>query len=117
MFAGCGFRSTCRRRLAWIDAFSPLWAIRLCRPSGGSGPGPSARAGLGAAPGGGVDQDGFLDAGEGSEEFAYRHGLTRAGSPASHQVGDGQGEYAGEDVDADVVVGPVVQGPEGDGAG
>ena len=103
----------------------------------GSGPRPSARdgevqvedvgeAGLGrgevgkhpsgfeAAPGGEVDQDGFLDAGEVSEEFAYRQGLTRAGCLASHQVGDGQSEYAGDDVDTDVVVGPVVHGPEGD---
>ncbi|MFG2733129.1 hypothetical protein [Streptomyces canus] len=34
------------------------------------------------------------------EEFAYRHELTRAGCLALHEVGGGQGEYAGEDVGA-----------------
>jgi hypothetical protein len=60
-----------------------------------------------------VEQDGFADAGEFGEEFA--HGQVQAGvfGFAAHQVRDGEGEDAVEDVDADLLVGPVVQRAEG----
>src|ERR1019366_6793192 len=53
--------------------------------------------GPGPAPDAGVEQDGLADAGQ----FA---GL---GGAAAHEVGELEGEHAGEDVDDDVVLGPV----------
>jgi hypothetical protein len=59
-----------------------------------------------------VEQDGFADAGEFGEEFTY--GQVQAGvfGVAAHEVGDGQREHAVEEVDADLLVGPVVHGAE-----
>lgn len=65
-------------------------------------------AGFGAASGAGVDQDGFLDAGQLCEEFTNAEGESVAGGVAAHQVGDHQRQDAVEDMHADVVVGEVV---------
>ena len=63
--------------------------------------------GAGAALGAGVEEHGFLDAGEGGEEFADAEvEAVVVGFPA-HEVGDGQGQDAVEDVDPDFGVGPV----------
>ena len=78
---------------------------------GGGGRGEYA-AGFGSPAGGGVDQDGLFDAGEGVEQLADRQVQAVLVGVAAHQVGDLQGQYAGEDVDADVVVGPVVHRAE-----
>ena len=63
--------------------------------------------GAGAALSAGIEEHGFLDAGEAGEELTDAEvdaGLV--GLPA-HQVGDGQGQDAVEDVDPDFGVGPV----------
>ena len=54
-----------------------------------------------------VEQHGLLDAGQDGEQFA--HGQVQSGPVgfAAHQVCDGQGQDAVEDVDADLGVGPV----------
>src|ERR1019366_4220495 len=65
-------------------------------------------AGFGAAASRGVDQDGLGDAGELVEEFSDGQVQPGAGCFAAHQVGDLQGQDAGEGVDPDVVLGPVV---------
>src|ERR1035441_6552587 len=74
-------------------------------------------AGFGPAAGGGVDQHGLLDSCQGVEQGTHRQ--VQAGVPgcAAHQVCDLQGEHAGEHVDADVRLGPVVHGAEGDDVG
>ena len=74
-------------------------------------------SGSGAAFGAVVEQDGFLDAGEGVEEFADGHVQAGVVGFASHEVGDGEGENAVEDVDVDFGVGPVVHGAERDDVG
>ena len=61
-----------------------------------------------------VEQDGFADAGEFGEQFAHRHVQSGAVGLAAHEVGDGEGQDAVEDVDADLLVGPVVHRPERD---
>ena len=55
-----------------------------------------------------VEQDGLADAGELTQQFADGHPQSGAGGAKAHEVGDLQGQDAGEDVDADVVLGPVV---------
>jgi len=66
--------------------------------------------GFGSAAGGGVDQHGFLDPGELVQELADGVVFPGVVGFAAHEVGDLQGEDAGEGVDADVVFGPVVHG-------
>ena len=66
---------------------------------------------LGCPPGG-VDQHGFLDTGEGVEQLADGQVQAVLVGVAAHEVGDLQGEHAGEDVHADVVFGRVVHGAE-----
>ena len=68
----------------------------------------SMRRALGRPPVGGVEQDGLLDAGELGEELADRQAEAGPAGPAAHEVGDLEGQDAGEDVDPDVVLGPVV---------
>jgi len=58
------------------------------------------------AAGGGVDQHGLAYPGELAEELALRQCQAGPGGFAPHQVRDLQGEHAGEDVDADVVLCP-----------
>ena len=67
---------------------------------------------FGPSAGRGVDQDGFLDSGELVEQLP--DGEVQAGVfyVAAHEVGDLQGEDAGEGVHADIVFGPVVHGRE-----
>ncbi len=72
------------------------------------GPGPAAVAG--------VEQDGLADAGELAEQGADGQVQSGAGGAAAHEVGELEGEHAGEDVDADVVLGPVEHWAEGGGA-
>src|SRR5258706_8588782 len=61
----------------------------------------------------GVEQDSLADPGdpgdpgESGGQFAHAQVQAGAGGLEPYQVGDLQGEYAGEDVDADVVPGPV----------
>ena len=64
-----------------------------------------------------VEQDGLADAGQLAEQFADRHAKPGAGGVKAHEVGDLQGQDAGKDVDADVVLGPVVHRAERDDAG
>src|SRR5260370_41129014 len=54
-------------------------------------------AGFGAAAGGGVDEDGFADAGELGEQPADGHGQSRPGGVAAHEVRDLRGQDAGAD--------------------
>ena len=63
-----------------------------------------------------VEQHGLADPGEFGEEFAHGHVQACPAGFQAHEVGDLQGEDAGEDVDADVVLGPVEHGAEGDNA-
>src|SRR6266702_1661399 len=65
------------------------------------GSGPAAAAAL-------VEQDGLADPGEFAEQGADGQVQAGAGGGSAHEVGDLQGQDAGEDVDADVVLGPVV---------
>ena len=76
----------------------------------------SMRRAFGASSGAGVDQDGFCDAGEVAEELANGQVQSGLAGPQPHQAGDLQGEDAGEDVDADVVLGPVEHPGERDHA-
>ena len=69
--------------------------------------------GAGPAPFALVEQHGLLDAGEGAEQFPYAHVEPVAVGFADHEPGDGQGEHAVEDVDPDLLVGPVEHGREG----
>jgi hypothetical protein len=64
----------------------------------------SIRRALGRPPVEGVDQHGFLDAGQGVEQFARAHGQSGLGGVAAHQVGDLQGQHAGEGVPAESIV-------------
>ena len=61
-------------------------------------------AGFGPAAGGGVDQDGFLDGGELAEQFPDRQVQPGLAGAVAHQVGELQGQHAGEYVHPDVVV-------------
>jgi len=67
-------------------------------------------AGAGASAGGGVEQQGFLDASEVGEQFAGAEGHAGVGGFAAHEVDDGEGGDAVGDVDADLLVGPVSYG-------
>src|SRR5712691_952570 len=73
--------------------------------------------GPGPAPLAGVEQDGLADSGQLGEQGAHRQVQSGPGCAAAHEVGELQGEHAGEDVDADVVLGPVEHRAEGGGAG
>src|SRR2546426_2958098 len=73
--------------------------------------------GWGPPAGGGVDEDGLLDAGQGGEHFAHAHRVAGLGGLAAHEAGDGEGEDAVEGVDADLLVGPVPHGTEADDVG
>src|SRR6266568_2588147 len=55
-----------------------------------------------------VEQYGLADPGELAEQGADGQVQAGAGGGAAHEVGDLQGQDAGEDVDADIVLGPVV---------
>ena len=65
-------------------------------------------AGFGSSAGGGVDQHRFLYSAEGVEEGFDGPVVAGAVGLQAQQVGQLQGEHAGEGVDGDVVVGPVV---------
>src|SRR5258708_17052492 len=73
------------------------------------GPGPATVAG--------VEQDGLADAGQFAEQGADGQVQSGLGGAAAHEVGELEGEHAGEDVDADVVLGPVEHRAEGGDAG
>jgi hypothetical protein len=73
--------------------------------------------GAGPAPVAVVEQDGLADPFQVPEQFANGKVQPGAAGPEPHQVGDLQGQHAGEDVDPDVVLGPVEHRAEGDGAG
>jgi len=64
--------------------------------------------GLGPPAGGGVDQHALFDPGQGGQQFADAEVQAGLARDAAHQVGELEGEHAGEQVHADVVVGPVV---------
>ena len=66
---------------------------------------------------GGVEQDGFLDAGQVSQEFADAEVQAALVGLSAHEVGDGQGQDAVEDVDADLGLGPVEHRGEPDDVG
>jgi hypothetical protein len=59
-----------------------------------------------------VQQNGFADAGEVLEQFPDGNAQAGAGGSAAHQVRDGKGEDAVEDVEADLLVGPGLHGAE-----
>ena len=65
-------------------------------------------AGFGSAAGGGVDQHGLADPAEGVEEGFDGQIVAGAVGLQSQEVGQLQGQHAGEGVHGDVVVGPVV---------
>ena len=73
--------------------------------------------GPGPAPDAGVEQDGLADAGQFAGQSAGRQVQSGLGGAAAHEVGELEGEHAGEDVDDDVVLGPVEHRAEGGGAG
>src|SRR5258707_2993384 len=73
--------------------------------------------GPGPAPVAGVEQDGLADAGQFAEQGADGQVQSGLGGAAAHEVGELEGEHAGEDVDADVVLGPVEHRAEGGDAG
>ena len=62
-------------------------------------------------------EHGLADGCELAEQFADGHVQPGVPGLAAHEVGDLQGQDAGEDVDVDVVLGPVVHRGEGDHAG
>jgi len=64
-----------------------------------------------------VEQDGFFDAAEVVEELADAEAQAGAGGFAAHQVRDGQGQNAVEDVHPDLAVGPVEHRVEPDDVG
>src|SRR5664279_5523049 len=70
-------------------------------------------ASFGSSAGGGVDQHGFAYPTEGVEEGFDGEVVAGAAGFEPQQVGELQGEDAGEGVDGDVVVGPVVHRGEG----
>src|SRR6266536_3596613 len=57
-----------------------------------------------------VEQDGLLDARQLSQQLTNRQVQPRLVGMAAQQVRDRQGQHAVEDVDADLLVGPVVHG-------
>ena len=59
-----------------------------------------------------VEEDGFLDAGEGVEESGYGEVEADLGGASAHEVGDLYGQDAGEAVDTDLVVDEVEHGGE-----
>src|SRR6478609_2266045 len=63
---------------------------------------------FGSSAGGGVDQHGFLDAAQGVQEGLHGQVVAGAAGLEAQQVGQLQGQHAGEGVHGDVVVGPVV---------
>src|SRR5664279_3496351 len=65
-------------------------------------------AGVGSSAGGGVDQHGFADSAEGVQEGFDGQVVAGAVGLEAQQVGQLQGQHAGEGVDGDVVLGPVV---------
>src|SRR5258708_16099738 len=69
--------------------------------------------GPGPAPVAGVEQDGLADAVQFAEQGADGQVQSGLGGAAAHAVGELEGEHAGEDVDADVVLGPVDHRAEG----
>src|SRR5258708_4693016 len=73
--------------------------------------------GPGPAPVAGVEEDGLADAGQFAEQGADGQVQSGLGGAAAHEVGELEGEHAGEDVDADVVLGPVEHRAEGGDAG
>jgi len=73
--------------------------------------------GPGPAPDAGVEQDGLADAGQFAGQSAGRQVQSGPGGAAAHEVGELEGEHAGDDVDDDVVLGPVEHRAEGGGAG
>jgi hypothetical protein len=68
----------------------------------------------GASSRGGIEEDGLADAGELAQQFADGHPQSGAGGAQAHEVGDLEGEDAGEHVHADAVAGPVVHRGERD---
>ena len=64
-------------------------------------------AGFGSASGGWVEEYGFFDLGEGGAQFAHAHWCSGVCCFALDESGDGEGEHAVKDVDADLLVGPV----------
>ena len=77
---------------------------------GGVGVGEDALCAWSALVPGGVEQDGFFDAAQGGQEFADAEVEAGLVGLSSHEVGDGEGEDAVEDVDADLGLGPVEHG-------
>lgn len=74
-------------------------------------------SGAGSSAGGGVEQHGLLDAGQGGQQLTNAHVQSGARGVAAHQVSDGQGEHAVEDVHPDFLVGPVEHRGEADHLG
>src|SRR5665647_3055062 len=84
---------------------------------GGVGVGEDALgAGSAFVPGGG-EQDGFFDATQGREQLTDAEVQAAVVGLSAHQVCDGQGEHAVEDVDPDLGLGPVEHGGEPDDVG
>src|ERR1019366_5203283 len=84
---------------------------------GGVGVGEDA---LGSGPAfvsGGVEQDGLLDPGEVGQEFPDAEVEAAVVGLSAHEVGDGQGHDAVEDVDPDLGLGPVEHRGEPDDVG
>jgi len=75
------------------------------------------RLGAGSPAGGGVEQQGFLDAGEVVEQFADGPSLAGADGLAAHELGDRERGHAVGDVHPDLLVGPVPHRGEGDQVG
>jgi len=69
-------------------------------------------AGFGSSAGGGVDQHGFLNPAEGVQERFDGQVVAGAVGLQAQQVGQLQGQHAGERVHGDVVLGPVVHRAE-----
>src|SRR5664280_773917 len=65
----------------------------------------------------GVEKDGFLDAGEVGQELADAEVQPGLVGLSAHEVGDGQGQDAVEDVDSDLGLGPVEHRGEPDDVG
>ena len=71
-------------------------------------------AGLGSSAGRGIDQHGLADPAEGVEEGFDGQVVAGAVGLQSQEVGQLQGQHAGEGVHGDVVLGPVVHRGERD---
>lgn len=61
-----------------------------------------------------VQQDGFLDASQFIKQCVGGDRVSGLRGGAGHEVDDLQSQDAGEGMDADVVIGPVMHGREGD---